>query len=133
RTPNSCSRGTRVANYTIPERTSERIASACLRSRLLSPVAIERVVRALCRQELLVGALLDDHTMVKDDDPAGLADRRQAMGDHDRRAACEQAAQAILDLRLGVEVDVRGGLVEDQDARVSHERDDERHELALAG
>ena len=80
-----------------------------------------------------MGALLDDEAVVQDDDPAGLADRRQAVRDDDRGAAGEQAAQALLDRRLGVEVDVRGGLVEDQDAGVGDEGAGERDQLALAG
>ena len=63
----------------------------------------------------------------------GLADRRQPVGDDDRGAAGEQAAQAVLDPALGVEVDVRRRLVEDQDPRVGDERARERDELALAG
>ena len=78
-------------------------------------------------------ALLDDPAAVEHDDSAGLADRRQAVGDDDRRASGEQAAQARLDAPLRVEVDVRGRLVEDQDARVGDERAGERDELALAG
>ena len=45
----------------------------------------------------------------------------------------QQPAQAVLDPRLGVHVDVRGGLVEDQDARVGRRGARERHQLALAG
>src|SRR3954447_4402033 len=74
RTPNSTSRVSRVADYTIPERASKRIAAPSSRSRLLSPVAIQRVVRALGRQDLLLRALPDDDAVVENDDPAGLAD-----------------------------------------------------------
>ena len=63
----------------------------------------------------------------------GLADRRQAVGDDDRRAAGQQPAQALLDAALGVQVDVRGRLVEDQDPRVGDQRAGERDQLALAG
>ena len=45
----------------------------------------------------------------------------------------EQPAQALLDAALGVQVDVRGRLVEDEDARVGGQRAGERDELALAG
>jgi len=78
-----------------------------------------------------VRALLDDPAVSEDDDAAGLADRRQAVGDDDRRAPGEQAAQAVLDLAIGVQVDVRRRLVEDQDAGVGRERAREGDELAL--
>ncbi len=41
-----------------------------------------------------MGALLGDAAVVEDDDPAGVADRREAVGDDDRGAAGEQPAQA---------------------------------------
>ena len=55
------------------------------------------------------------------------------MGDHDRGPAGDEPAQALLDQALGVNVDVRGRLVEDEDARVRHQRAGERHQLALPG
>ena len=45
----------------------------------------------------------------------------------------EQAPQALLDAPLGVQVDVGGGLVEHQDARVGDQRAGERDQLALSG
>ena len=45
----------------------------------------------------------------------------------------EQAAQALLDARLGVQVDVGGRLVEHEDARVGDQRAGEGDQLALAG
>ena len=78
-------------------------------------------------------ALLDDPAVLEHDDLAGALDRGQAVGDDDRRAAGQQAPQARLDPRLGVDVDVGGGLVEHEDARVGDERAGEGDELALAG
>ena len=78
-------------------------------------------------------ALLGDAAVLEHDDAPGLADRREAVRDHDRRAPGEQAAQALLDARLGVQVDVRGGLVEHEDARVGDQRAREGDQLALAG
>ena len=78
-------------------------------------------------------ALLDDPAVLEHDDAPGLADRRQPVGDDDRGAAGQQPPQAVLDAALGVQVDVRGRLVEDEDARVGDERAGEGDELALAG
>ena len=71
--------------------------------------------------------------VLEHDDPSGLADGGEAVGDHDRGASGEQAAQALLDARLGVQVHVGGGLVEDEDARVGDQGAREGDQLALAG
>jgi hypothetical protein len=60
--------------------------------------------------------------VLEHDDQAGVADRREAVGDDDRGAAGEQAAQALLDAVLGVDVDVGGRLVEDQDPGIGDQR-----------
>ena len=80
-----------------------------------------------------MGALLGDAAVLEHDDPAGLADGGEAMGDHDRGAPGEQPAQGLLDAALGVQVDVGGGLVEHEDARVGDQRAGEGDQLALAG
>ena len=62
-----------------------------------------------------------------------LADRGEAVGDHDRGATRQQAAQALLDAGLGVQVHIGGGLVEDQDAGVGDQGTREGEQLALTG
>ena len=66
-------------------------------------------------------ALLDDAAVLEHDDQVGVADRREAVRDHEGGAAGEQAAESPLDLALGADVHGRRGLVEDQDARVGEE------------
>ena len=80
-----------------------------------------------------MGALFDDAAVLEDDDLARALDRGEAVGDDDRGAAGEQAPQAGLDARLGVDVDVGGRFVEHEDAGVGDERAGEGDELALAG
>ena len=80
-----------------------------------------------------MGALLDDAAVFEHDDAPGLANRGQAVGDHDRCASGEQAAQAGLDTALGVQVHVGGRLVQHKDARVGDQGAGERDQLALAG
>jgi hypothetical protein len=70
--------------------------------------------------------------VLEHDDQVGVADRREAVRDHEGGAAGEERPQRLLDLALGADVDRRGGLVEDQDARVGEQRPRERDELALA-
>src|SRR6266516_2748083 len=115
------------------ELASETLSRAELRHRLRRPIGVERGVRPAGRDQLFVAALLDDPALVQDDDASRLADGRQSVGDDDRRAPGEQPPQAGLDAPLGVQVDVRGRLVEDEDARVGDERARESDELTLAG
>ena len=77
-------------------------------------------------------ALLDDDAVLEDDDQVGVADRREAVGDHERGAAVRGAAERVLDPPLGADVDRARRLVEDQDARVGEQRAGEGDELALA-
>ena len=74
----------------------------------------------------------DDAAVVEHDDLVGERDRREAVGDDDRRPAAHRLAQAVADLRLGRRVDRRGRVVEDQDSRVDDERARDRDALALA-
>src|SRR5450755_1264476 len=104
-----------------------------LRRGLLGPVAIQPPVVALCIEQLVVRSLLHDPAVLDHDDPPGVADRREPVGDHDRGAPGDEPAQTLLNQRLGVDVDVGGGLVEHEDARVGDQRAGEGDQLALAG
>ena len=77
-------------------------------------------------------SLLDDAPAVDHDDLVGMADRREAVRDHERRPAGHQAVERVEDDRLGLRVDRRGRLVEDQDRRVLDERARDADALALA-
>src|SRR5579875_1817732 len=78
---------------------------------LLCPVTVQPPVCPLRLEQLAVAALLDDPAVLEHDDPGRPLDRREPMGDHDRRAAGQQPAQSLLDHPLGPHVHVRGGLV----------------------
>src|SRR5262245_16525971 len=54
------------------------------------PVAVERGVQAPAGHELLVRSLLDDLAVLEHDDQVGAADRREPVGDHERRPPREQ-------------------------------------------
>jgi hypothetical protein len=56
--------------------------------------------RAAGGQQLVVGALLHDASVVEHHDVAGAADRGQPVGDDDGRAPRQEAAQALLDPRF---------------------------------
>src|SRR6478735_4664793 len=75
-------------------------------------------VEAAGAQQIVVAAALDDAAVLQHEDAIGGDDGRQAMRDHQRRAADQRVGQCELDrlLRLGVEV--RRRLVEDHDRGV---------------
>ena len=79
-----------------------------------------------------MGALLGYLAAFEDDDLARSADRGEAVGDDYRGTAMEEALEAALDRFLGADVDVGGGLVEDEDAGLGEEGAGEGDELALA-
>ena len=71
-------------------------------------------------------------SLVQHQDAVGVLDGRQAVGDDEAGAADEQAVERPLDELLGLGVDRRGGLVEDQDAGIEGEGAGEGDELLLA-
>ncbi len=77
-------------------------------------------------------AVIDQSAVFEHGDLIGQCDRREAVGDHDRRAVLHHLAQRQLDLAFGAGVDRGGGIVEDQDARVGDDRPRDRQALALA-
>src|SRR5690348_9794803 len=95
------------------------------------PVAVERRVEAAAREQLVMRPALDDLAVLEHDDHVGVADRRESVGDDERRASLEERAQGGLDLPLGADVHRARRLVEDEDPRVGEQRTRERDELAL--
>ena len=77
-------------------------------------------------------AAIDDPPGLHHDDLVGERDRRQPVGDDERRPAVHRLAQPALDRLLGGRVDRRGGVVEDQDPRLGDQRPGDRDPLALA-
>src|SRR4029078_7747997 len=114
-----------------PSARSDRRCVVALRD-LLSPVPVERGVKALFLHQFGVAALLDDLAVLEDDDQVGVADRREAVGDDERRSAREENAEGLFDLPLGTDVDRRGRRVEDQDPRVGEQCASQGDQLALA-
>ena len=86
----------------------------------------------LVLEQLGLRAARGDPPVVEDDDLVGERDRRQAVGDDDRRPAAHDLAQPGADPRLGRRVDRGGRVVEDEDARVDEQRPRDRDALALA-
>ena len=99
----------------------------------LEPLELDHVVVMTARvHQLLVGADLGDGSAIKHEDAVGMANRAQAVGDDKRGAAVEQSGQALLDQPFALGVEVTGGLVEDEDARVGQDGPGDGQPLALA-
>jgi hypothetical protein len=94
--------------------------------------ALHRRVQAAARDQLVVGPDLGRPAALEHDDAVGRPDRREAVRDHQRRPVQGQARQRLLDQTLGLGVDRRGRLVQDQDRRVLQERPRDREPLLLA-
>src|SRR6185437_6021535 len=76
-----------------------------------------RGVDAALRQQRRMVAALHDAALVEHQDLVGADHRRQAVRDHQRRAVRAQLVEIGLDLLLGLGVERRGRLVEDEDVR----------------
>ena len=74
---------------------------------------------------------LDHLPAVQDDDAVGRLRGLQPVRDDHRRAALRNLLHRGRNVRLGHEVEVRGGLVEQQQHRVDQLGPGERDELAL--
>src|SRR6266581_4769798 len=93
---------------------------------------IELCVDALLRQQLGVPADLDDAAALEHHDAVGALDCREPVRDHDGGAAAHQGFERRLHLALGLRIERRGGLVEDQQRRVLQQGARDRQALALA-
>src|SRR5215218_10764694 len=89
-------------------------------------------VQAAGPQQLGVGALLDDAAALDDQDPVGVDDGRQPVGDDQAGPAGQGGGQGLLDVDLGLGVEVGGGLVEDDDGRVGQQQPGDGQALLLA-
>src|SRR4051812_11743197 len=83
-------------------------------------------------QQLMMRALRDNLSRIHHENAIGVADAREPVRDHERRAALSQVGQRAEDCLLRERVERRGGLVEDQDRRVLQERPRDADPLPLA-
>ncbi len=79
-----------------------------------------------------MGALFGDAAPSRNDDPVGVADRGQAVGDHDGRAALDRVVERRLDVCLVLVVEMARRLVEDHDRRVLEQQPGDGQALLLA-
>ena len=83
-------------------------------------------------QQVGMVAVLDDASVVEDQDAVERAHRLQRVRDDERRAAPHQRLHGVLDQGLRLAVETRGGFIQDQDRRIGQEGARNRDPLALA-
>src|SRR5690242_8543959 len=76
-------------------------------------------VQAAIAHQFVVGPTLDDPSAVENDDQIRIANRGEAMRDHERRSPFAERLQRLLDAPLRFGVERAGRFVQDQNARVS--------------
>ena len=86
--------------------------------------AEDLVVERLVGEQLLVRAARDDLAVVEHEDEVGVAHRRDALRDDERGAARSRISRSSASwiCHLGLGVDGRGAVVEDEEARVGEQR-----------
>src|SRR6185437_5361833 len=96
----------------------------------LQPVQLR--VQSVLREQLRVRAGLRQAAALEHDDAIGLFHGRQAMRDDERGAVAQQLRQRLLDVALGLGIESRRGLVQDQDRRILEQRARDGDALALS-
>src|SRR5580692_11231680 len=134
----------RPKNPSRSERTNQRISPDGARLAVNEPLGVGRLlvcelhpiqsrINPGVRDQLFVRAGLHHVPLVKDDDAIRGPNRRQPVGDDQRRSTPYDLFEGALEASLRVRVDARGRLVEHQQGCVAVNGSRERQELALPG
>ena len=100
------------------KRTDSASSSCC---KPLHPVAgnglqlTQTGVNAALCQQLPIAPAFHDPAFAQHDDPVGVPDCREAMSEHDRRPHSQQLLQRVMNLGLGLGIDVCRGFVEQEE------------------
>src|SRR5580700_758678 len=115
----------------------QRSVSRCCNTRFcplsvgeLQPVQLR--VQAAEREQLLMGAAFDDPARIQHDDAVGLLYGGKPVRDDEGGAVAHQLRERRLDVPLGLRVERRRRLIEDQDRRILEQRPGDGDALALA-
>src|SRR3989338_7073425 len=90
-------------------------------------------IEAIDPQQMLMIALLHDTALMQHNNGVGARDGAQAMSDRQNRGCAAQQRQRLLNHCLRMAGDIRGGLIENQDARLARQRAGEGEKLPLPG
>ena len=94
---------------------------------------VKLMVTALQMEQLLMGALLDDLALRKQDDVIGVLNGGKPVGNHQHSADVLHLFQRILDQNFRFCVDVGGGFVQDHNAGFMDNGTGKAEQLPLAG
>ncbi len=83
-------------------------------------------------QQRVMRPFFQDTAVIHDDDPVGVPDGGEAVGDDDGRALAHDRVQPFLDLHFGEGIDAGCRFVEDEDRRIFKHDPRQGHELPLA-
>src|SRR5688572_25600677 len=92
---------------------------------------VQASVQASLTDELRVCSPLDHPPAVEHEDHIGREDRGETVGDGNRRPPPHQRPEGFLNESLGRRVQGRGGLVQDEDARILEDRSGDGQPLLL--
>ena len=90
------------------------------------------MVESVLFEQLLVAALLDDVSVLHDEDNVALLDRRKSVSNDKARPALHHLGKRLLDTDLGQGIYRRGRLVENQHARVCQHSARDTEQLLLS-
>ena len=82
---------------------------------------VQPAVRIAAADQFVVGAGVDDAALLHDYDSIGQGQRRQTVGDDDRRAVAGEMFQHSVDQLFALQIDLAGGFVQDQDRRIAQD------------
>src|SRR5690606_29352697 len=88
-------------------------------------------VEAAGLQQAFVGAVLHDAAAVDDEDPVGVADGAEPVGDDEAGPPLHQPLQRLLDEAFALDIECARRLIENQDPRVLQDRAGDADPLAL--
>lgn len=100
--------------------------------RLIQAHGMQAGIMAIGCQELDMGAALHQAALVHDQNLVSLLDGRQAVSDHQCGTALHDVVKGSLDVALGLGIQGRSRLVENQQRRVLQQCPGDRQALALA-
>ena len=87
---------------------------------------------AAFRHQFIESSVLDHAPMLEHEDARGIADRGEAVRDHEGGAALHHFVERGIDLGLGDGIERAGRLIENQDRRILQQRARDRQPLPLA-
>ncbi len=75
---------------------------------------------------------LDNSSRLDDQNLIGAANRREPVGDDERRAPAHQLSEALLNQHFGFGIETRRRFIKDQNARIGQDRASDGNALALS-